>query len=153
MYLCELYGTGHHGLDPSTAAWVRSDPIRCLGLTENQRVQRFVSKISTMTAEPITSRAPGPALPPQPSEPTRAQTTGNALPNQTARPISARQQEVASSPRPTETLGRNETNQPGSNTKSAPATPPAAPAPQSPPPSTTEPPRQLVTYSQLGIYT
>ena len=104
-------------------------------------------------AEPITSQAPGPALPPQPSEPTRAQTTGNALPNQTARPVGTHRQEVASSSRTTETLGRNTTNQSGSNSNIASATAPAAPAPQSPPPSTTEPPRQLVTYSQLGIYT
>ena len=116
------------------------------------RSQAPESALSILPTEPITSPASEPALPPQPSEPIRAQTTGNALPYQTARPISTHHQQTASSPQPTEMPGRDASNQPGSNTNSAPATPPADAAPQSPP-STTEPPRQLVTYSQLGIYT
>ena len=106
-----------------------------------------------LPAEPITSQGPEPRLPPQPSQPIRTQTTGNALPYQTARLVSPHQQEIASNPRPTETPGRNASSQSGSNVNAAPATPRAGPAPQSPPSSTADPPRQLVTYSQLGIYT
>ena len=110
--------------------------------------------------EPIRAQAPEPARQPQtpqlglpPSEPVRAQIPANGLPFQTARPVSSHQQEIAPSPRPTETPRRNASSQSGSNVNAAPATPRAGPAPQSPPSSTADPPRQLVTYSQLGIYT
>ena len=120
---------------------------------ETIRSQAPEPALPMLPAEPITFRAPEPGQPPQPSQPVRTQTTGNALPYQTARLVSPHQQEIASNPRPTETPGRNASSQSGSNVNAAPATPRAGPALQSPPSSTADPPRQLVTYSQLGIYT
>ena len=121
------------------------------------------ARLPAHTPEPIRAQTPEPARqpqtpqlvlpPPLPSEPVRAQIPGNGSPFQTARPISSHQQDIAPSPRPTETPGRNASSQSGSNVNAAPDTPRAGPALQSPPSSTADPPRQLVTYSQLGIYT
>jgi len=115
------------------------------------------------TPEPVRAQALEPAWqpqtpqlglpPPLPSEPIRAQIPRNAFPFQTAQLVSSHQQEIAPSPWPTETQGRNASSQSGSNVNAAPATPRAGPTPQSPPSSTADPPRQLGIYSQLGIYT
>ena len=121
-------------------------------------------------AEPITPGAREPTSLPQPSQQIRVQTVENGLPYQSARPVSTQQQQqqvtTSRSRRPTasgpaeEDPGRNgRSNQsPGSDADTAPpATPPAgpspAPAPQPPSSSTAEPARELVTYTQLGIYT
>lgn len=85
----------------------------------------------------------------------RAQATESALPFQTARPVSTHQQETRSSSQTFSAPASSaSTNNSGSQSNSREAVAHPVPAPQAPPPSSTgEAERQVVTYSQLGIYT